>query len=521
MSSMSRTHRSPTGIALRLGALVTLLAHGGLAQTNSLDQVYAEGFSILRLEPAPAGDRFFAVPDGTTSDADERFRAMLFLHETLSAPIVRTDNDTGETREIVSNQFFVHLDGTFVAAEWFDANVDVPIALVQQGEGPAAPDSPAVGDVRLSSRARLVGSEHAAFSFAGALDLWIPTGSEANLTGDGSLRAQPKALASGRAGAFVYASSLGLVLREHTDAGAAEVGTSLGYGAAVGLSLIDDRLTFGPELYGSALLVSERDAAFARASSPLEALFGVRGRFGPVAVGAGASIGLSDAPGVAPRIVASLAYAPVTPRPAPPPPPPEEPEAVAPAPPPSEPVAPPDSDGDSVADADDACPDEKGAPSTDARMNGCAPKPPSADEDEDGLDGANDSCPREAASLAPGSPTNGCPGTGPAEAVFAGYRQEPGGHATVFVELSDSVKVVLEKTKGGMSFVLPGTRVALRNNQNPLLAMDFASNVRSAQLVPEKDAVRLRIEFRTDVTPSHRIVRRGRGATLEVLIPPN
>jgi hypothetical protein len=72
-----------------------------------------------------------------------------------------------------------------------------------------------------------------------------------------------------------------------------------------------------------------------------------------------------------------------------------------------------------------------------------------------------------------------------------------------------------------MSFVLPGTRVALRNNQNPLLAMDFASNVRSAQLVPEKDAVRLRIEFRTDVTPSHRIVRRGRGATLEVLIPPN
>jgi hypothetical protein len=173
-----------------------------------------------------------------------------------------------------------------------------------------------------------------------------------------------------------------------------------------------------------------------------------------------------------------------------------------------------------VGDASDACPDEKGAGSSDPRANGCPPKVASADEDEDGLEGPSDACPREAASLAPGSPTNGCPGGGPAEAFFAGYRQEAGGHATVFVELSDSVKVVVEKTKGGASYVLTGTSVALRNNQNPLLAMDFASNVRSAQLVPEKNVVRLRIEFRTDVTPTHRIVRKGRGATLEVDVPP-
>jgi hypothetical protein len=498
MNALSPMRRSPFGIAVRLAAVLALGAFDASAQTSSLEQPYPEGFSILRIEPAPAGDRFFAVPDAMVSGADERFRAMLFAHETLAASIVRTDNDTGDTREIVSSQLYAHLDATFVAASWFDANLDVPLVLVQKGEGPAAPDSPAFGDIRLSSRARLLGSEHAAFSLAGALDLWLPTGSEANLTGDGSLRAQPKALGSGRAGPLVYATALGLVLREHTDAGAAEVGTSLGYGAALGLSLIDDRLTLGPELYGSGLLVSDRDGAFARASSPLEALFGVRGRFGAVVVGAGASIGLSEAPGVAPRFVASLAYAPVTPRPAPPPPPPEpEPVEEASLPPPVA-VAPPDRDGDSVADADDACPGEPGIPSADPRTNGCLSKPASADEDEDG-----------------------CPGAGPAEAIFAGYRQGEGGHATVFVELSDSVKVVVEKTKGGASYLLSGTRVALRNNQNPLLAMDFASNVKSAQLVPEKDAVRLNVEFRRDVTPSHRIVRRGRGATLEVDVPPN
>jgi hypothetical protein len=37
----------------------------------------------------------------------------------------------------------------------------------------------------------VVGSEHAPFSFAPAVDVWFPTGSEDNLTGDGSFRAQP------------------------------------------------------------------------------------------------------------------------------------------------------------------------------------------------------------------------------------------------------------------------------------------------------------------------------------------
>lgn len=490
--------RSSIGTALGAGALAVFAARSAAAQTNSLDQTYPEGFSILRLEPAPAGDRFFAVPDATTSGAPERFRAALLVHETLAASIERTDNDTGETREIVSNQLIAHLDASFLATSWFDANIDVPLVLVQNGEGPAAPESPAFGDVRLSTRARVLGSEHAAFSFASALDLWLPTGSEDRLTSDGSLRVEPKLLASGRAGLFTYASKLGLLAREHTDAGAAEVGTSLDFGVACGLTLLDDRLAFGPELYGSGLLVSSRDAAFASASSPLEALFGVRGRFGDIEAGAGAGIGLSDAPGVAPRVLVRLGYAPWTPPPAPPPKreqPPSPPVEAAPEPPPPPPVA----------ELHEASP---------------ATKATNDDEDEDGLPNAGDACPLEAASLAPGSPTDGCPGTGPAEAIFAGFRQGDAGHATVFVELSDSVKVVFQKTAGGATYLLTGTKVATRNNENPLLAMDFASNVRSARLVPEKNAVRLLIEFRTDVAPTHRIVRRGRVAALEIDVPP-
>jgi hypothetical protein len=520
---MTGMSRSSLGTALSVGAILFGSAASAAAQTSSLDQPYPEGFSILRIEPAPAGDRFFAVPDATTSDAEQRFRAMLLMHETLAPSIERTDNDTGETREIVSNQLTAHADATVVIAPFFDANLDLPVVLVQKGEGPAAPDAPALGDLRLSGRGRLIGSEHAPFSFAGALDLWLPTGSEKNLTGDESFRAEPKLLASGRASLFLYSTTLGVIFREHVDTGAAEVGTSLAYGAACGLALLDDRLVFGPELYGSALLVSERDAAGAQASSPLEALFGVRGRFGDVALGIGAGLGLSEAPGVAPRILASIAYAPSTPPPAPPPP-------------------PPDGDRDGVPDADDACPGDRGPKNADPKLSGCpemvqepppqapppvaapvAPPPASAtdgDDDDDGIPDATDACPHEAASLAPGSPTNGCPGTGPAEAIFAGYRQGEGGHATVFVELTDSTKVSVEKTKNGATYVLTGTTVALRNNQNPLLAMDFASNVESARLVREKDSVRLVVVFRSDVTPTHRIVRRGRVAALEVDVPP-
>lgn len=532
---------------------------------------------MLRLEPAPAGDRFFVVNDASASDAPELVRAMLLGHYTLKPTLVRVDADTGERREIVSSQLYTHLDLSVVPLRWLLLNVDVPVAVAQDGEGPAAPDSPAFGDLRLGARARVVGGEHAPFSFAPAFDVWLPTGSEDDLTGDGSVRFQPKLTASGRAGAFIYAVNGGFLLREYLDTGSLEVGSSLTFGAAAGLLLLDDKLQLGGELHGAGFLASERGDDFASSTSPLEALFGVKVRASDMVFGAGIGPGLSDAPGTAPRVALSIAYAPATQYT---PPEDEQPLEAAPArgdgdgdgvsddvdacpnqggvqnavpslngcPAPSE-TAPdqdgdgvpddrdacpadqgPDSadpaqrgcpvsdrDGDGVADGSDACPDKAGARSGDASRHGCPEGP--LDGDEDGMADSQDACPREAASLTEGAPTNGCPGEGPAEATFAGFRPAPNGAATVFVQLTDSVKVEAAEGPNEVSYLMKGARVVIRNNRNPLLASEFDSSVSRAQLRPEKDGVRLVLSLKAPVKPTYRVVRQGKGAVLEVEVP--
>jgi len=530
------------------------------AAQSALDQSFSEGFSLLRFDPAPAGDRFFAVSDASASDAEEMFRAMLLGHYTLKPTLVRVDADTGERREIVSSQLYGHLDLSMVPASWLLLNVDVPVALVQSGEGPAAPDSPAFGDVRLTARARVVGSEHAPFSFAPAVDLWVPTGSEDNLTGDGSVRVQPKLVASGRAGAFIYAVNAGFLVREYLDTGSLEVGNSLTFGAGAGVLLLDDVLQVGGELHGGGFLASERDDNFASSTSPLEALFGVKLRASDMVFGGGIGPGLSDAPGSAPRVVLSIAYAPATPYQAPSaePAPEQPPTEAAPTEPGEAPLAQPadadgdgvpdssdncpneagqqnavpslngcpapvetsksDRDGDGIADESDACPDQSGASSADSSRNGCPEGP--LDTDGDGIPDDKDTCPREAASQADGGAKNGCPGDGPAEATYAGFRPAPNGGATVFVQLTDAVKIEPSAGKAEVSYLMKGTKVGIRNNRNPLLAAEFGSAVSRAQLVPEKDGVRLVLNLKADVKTTHRLVRLGKGAVLEVSVPP-
>ncbi len=243
--------------------MLGLVAFGSAASPafaqSALDQQFAEGFSLLRFEPAPAGDRFYSVNDASSTDVPQIVRAMLLGHYTLKPTIVRTDADSGERREIVSSQLYAHLDASVVPLPWLLLNLDAPIALVQEGEGPAAPDSPAFGDLRLGVRARVVGSEHAPFSLAPAVDVWFPTGSEDNLTGDGSFRAQPKLNASGRVGPFIYAANVGYLFREYLDTGSLEIGNTLNFGVGAGFLLVDDRLQVGAELNGGGFVASERD----------------------------------------------------------------------------------------------------------------------------------------------------------------------------------------------------------------------------------------------------------------------
>jgi hypothetical protein len=81
-----------------------------------------------------------------------------------------------------------------------------------------------------------------------------------------------------------------------------------------------------------------------------------------------------------------------------------------------------------------------------------------------------------------------------------------------------------------------GARVPLRNNKNPLLLQDFGVSALKAVLVTEKSAhgkhakarskakdsgsVKLVITMRGAAAPTFRMVAHGRGAALEVELPP-
>jgi hypothetical protein len=94
------------------------------------------------------------------------------------------------------------------------------------------------------------------------------------------------------------------------------------------------------------------------------------------------------------------------------------------------------------------------------------------------------------------------------------------GSATLRVELSKKVSV--EKSGKGteVRFFLPGARVTIKNNRNPLLAQHFASSIVSAEIVPSKEGVTVVVKLRKPVELAPQLVEQAGGAsTLRVEIP--
>lgn len=517
-----------------------------LAGAQSLDQPFAEGFELNPIEPTPAGDHFYLVPDGFSDPDDAEnvpsLRAKLFLNYALSPTLIRTDNQTGESSNVVKNQLYSHANLSYYLLPWLMVNADLPLALYQNGEGASAPKS-ALGDLRLGARFGLVGKRSSAFAFSPGIDLWMPTGSPTNLTGDTTVRSEPYLSLSGQLSFFVYAAKVGFLFRHPVNSGSLEVGNSMTFGAASGVSLFKGRLQVGPELSGRTLVSSESDLAFSGIVSPTTAALGARFQLGDFNLGGAYGLALTEAPGSAPRLMFGFSYSPASVgtssthatsgR--------AEVDAV---------VRMPDEDGDGVADSADACPKVMGDPSQNPALNGCPdvsggsnsePLPPCSptpaeiprDTDGDGISDAEDVCPNDAAE--PGQ-TNGCPsagadvatpqavvvapvprsGKGTTTATWVGFRKLGPNSALLYVNLTQSIPVKTHVRGNVMTYTLSGTHIGIRNNSNPLLAEHFGSAVKSARLVSDGPDLQLVIELNGKVSSESRMVPDGQGATFEV-----
>lgn len=517
----------PNHLAFAVALACAVSARSAHAQ-YSLAQEYEKGFSVLRFEPAPAGDRFFGVRDAyVPGNLSSRFRAAIIGNVPVSPLLTRIDNATGKSVDIVAKQFVTHFDVSYLPTNWLLLNADLPLVVSQSGDGQTSPSGSALGDARLGVRFGLFGGENKPLSIGPSLEVWLPTGSTDSLTGDGHVRAQPMFTVGGREGPFVWSAGAGVLLRRKYDSGSQEIGNSWVLGGAAGLLFLDDALQVGVETYGSTLISPVHGEPFSARNTALEGLFGARVHANDFVFGAAFGPSFAEAPGSASRVLFNVAFAP------------QLKYERAPL------MIPNDRDQDGIADAEDGCPDQKGPARPDSEQNGCPDVTPlHPDRDDDGVADTDDACPDVPGVSATDKTKNGCPivaeptappgpppremtekltsaEAGPAQVTFAGFRTLPDGRSLVTIELTGPIAVEFKKSGDVITYTLIDTKVPERNNENPLLTTDFPASIVSAKLIDEKKAksARLVLVLRDDFLPKHRLVRRNGGTSLEIELP--
>jgi hypothetical protein len=132
-------------------------------------------------------------------------------------------------------------------------------------------DPDTLGDVRLGLEARLWGAANGPFRLGAGVQLFVPSGGQADYLSDGTWRAAVRLLAAGDLGRWSWAVNLGAhyrPLREPGSAQGSEALFGLAFGARLPTWSPDWQLQVGPELSGA--------TAFATGTTGLEALLGVR-----------------------------------------------------------------------------------------------------------------------------------------------------------------------------------------------------------------------------------------------------
>ncbi|MCW5834396.1 MAG: OmpA family protein [Labilithrix sp.] len=390
-STVSPAGQRPSTARASLGgrALGALSAALLLALSAPASAQSRTGFAINRFEPAERGSQFF-VNDTLDFRGDLRPAVGATLDYGYK-PLVVYDTAGNERSALVRHQVFTHVGGALVLGDRVRFGLNLPVAVYQDGESTIvngdrfkAADKAAIGDLRLAADVRVLGEYGDAFTLAGGVRAWLPTGQRSQFTGDGSTRLAPQVMAAGDLGAITYAARLALVYRARDDAYAGSpLGSELLGAAGAGLKALDGKLVIGPEVFATSVFTDASSFLKTR-GTPAEWLFGAHYDVGDVRIGGGVGGGLTRGYG-APQLRAllSLEYVPAYER--------------------------PDRDKDGVYDDEDACPDVAGVRDPDPRKNGCPAAIAPADADGDGITDAEDACPAEPGPRTNDPRTNGCP----------------------------------------------------------------------------------------------------------------
>ncbi len=412
--------------AVAVASAIATLAIAGGARAQSATP-------LERYQPAPIGDALFASPAAGIGEHFAVDAGLLFSFADAPLALRRLDGATGtytDAGKIVSYQAVLHLRASVSLASRVKIEADVPMTVAQGGDSPsvggvsvASPSGSSMNDLRVG--ARFVALPQYGLLPAASLSFsaWMPSGDESAYTSSGSARFEPRLVIGADYERLVWSASVG---RMFSDPSRGLLGSEVTFAGGVAGRI--DRFQIGPEVFGSVLVDREPGksegspvALSQRGGASLEALLGAKGQFGPLTVGLAGGLGFLRGPGTPDfRLIGEISIRPQEIKKAPPGWSPFGDEAkevakgtdgssaVKPA---TKPAAgdaasvkpPPDMDGDTVPDADDACPRIVGDPSPGAKKRGCPP-----DRDGDGIWDAEDRCPDRPGVVADGD-KNGCP----------------------------------------------------------------------------------------------------------------
>lgn len=293
-----------------------------LAMTGSLlalaSQSDAEtGFALNRFDAADAGGRWLSSDSlniqghlrpsfGIVSD---------WAHKPL---VVYASDGTSDQVAVAQAQMYLHAQASLSLVDQVRIGVSVPFMTYQSGtavvlsdqESFSVGDQTSFGDIRLSTDVRLYGRHNSPLTLAIGSAMYLPTGSPAQLSGDGTVRLRPRLQVAGQKGLLVYAARTGAHIR---TAASRFMGVNIPseafIGGSIGALLLNRKLLAG--ITGSAATKLGSDA-FSSNKLPFEVQVTAQYQITPQwHVGAGFGSGLGQGIGVpSSRILLAAGWSP-------------------------------------------------------------------------------------------------------------------------------------------------------------------------------------------------------------------
>lgn len=264
---------------------------------SGLTAAQSQGFAVDRFDTADRGSDWLAA-DSLDLRGTLRWAAGATLDYAYD-PLVAYTPDGDVAAKLVEHQLYTHLGGALTLGDRFRVGLTIPVLVTSSGQvvddGVTVyepPDGAALGDVRLAVTGRIIGEYQSAFSLAGGLWMFIPSGSASEYASDGKVRLTPHLAVAGLIGPLEYAARTGVQVRTLSEGlGDEPFGTELQLVAAGGTRLLDRKLLLGLEALTSTVLSG--DGFLDREATPFELLASGHYRHQDFVFGLGVGPGLT------------------------------------------------------------------------------------------------------------------------------------------------------------------------------------------------------------------------------------